>query len=200
MRRPGILIVIEGIDGAGKSTLLGLLRPLVKAVFLAEPSRGPTGLLIREHLKAGRRLGQAEWLRLFTEDRRADLARNIMPALDHGHDVILDRYFYSTAAYQGQDQEDLQSAEEILRNQESMFRKADLLIFLSIQAERAMDRVKTRGGKETFETDSELSRIAGNYERILPASTIRLDAEEKPEDLAEKAARIIKDRQTQASL
>lgn len=200
MRRPGILIVIEGIDGAGKSTLLGLLRPLVKAVFLAEPSRGPTGLLIREHLRAGRQLGQAEWLRLFTEDRRADLARNILPALDHGHDVVLDRYFYSTAAYQGQDQKDLQSAELILRNQESMFRKADLVIFLSIPAERAMDRVRGRGGKETFETDAELRRIAANYDRVLPAGTVRLNAEEKPDTLAQEAARIILDRQTQASL
>lgn len=200
MHRPGLLTVIEGIDGAGKSTLLSLLKPLVKAVFLAEPSQGPTGLLIREHLKAGRQLPQAEWLRLFTDDRRSDLAHNILPALERGHDVVLDRYYYSTAAYQGQNQEGLQSAERILAEQQSMFRKPDLLIYLHISPERALARLSSRGVKETFETDSELNRIAANYERILPAQTIQLNAEENPEALAAAAARVILDRQTQASL
>ena len=200
MHRPGLLAVIEGIDGAGKSTLLGLLRPLVKAIFLAEPSQGQTGLLIREHLKAGRQLSQSEWLRLFTEDRRADLAHNILPALEHGHDVVLDRYYYSTAAYQGQDMDDLQGAERILRDQQAMFRKPDLLFYLQLDPEKAMARLAARAGRETFETSSELRRIAANYERILPADTVRLNAEELPEQLAKSAAETILNRQTRVSL
>lgn len=200
VRRPGLLTVIEGIDGAGKSTLLGLLKPLVKAVFLAEPSQGQAGLLIRQHLKAGRQLSQVEWLRLFTDDRRSDLAHNILPALEHGHDVVLDRYYYSTAAYQGQNQDGLLSAERILRDQESIFRRPDLLIFLSIAPERALERVASRPGRETFETNAELVRIAANYERILPPQTVRLNAEESPHALAAAVAEIILDRQTRASL
>lgn len=200
MHRPGILIVIEGIDGAGKSTLLARLKSRVKAVFLAEPSRGPAGLLIREHLQAGRELSQSEWLRLFTEDRRADLAHNILPALGHGHDVVLDRYFYSTAAYQGLDGENLQNAERILRDQEAMFRRPDLVLFLSLSPELALARLSERAGKETFETRQHLERIAANYERILPPDAVRLDSSQSPEAVFEAAAAAIVDRQTRASL
>jgi len=101
----GILIVVEGIDGAGKTTQVNLLgRALEDAgetvVLSKEPTDGKWGRIVRESAKTGR-LSLEEELQAFIEDRREHIATLVQPALDRGQIVILDRYFYSTIAYQG---------------------------------------------------------------------------------------------------
>jgi len=102
---PGILIAVEGIDGAGKTTQVDLLtqffesvgEPLVRS---KEPTDGPWGQKIRRSAANGR-LTLREELAAFIEDRKEHLRDKILPALRCGKTVILDRYFYSTIAYQG---------------------------------------------------------------------------------------------------
>ena len=62
---PGALIVIEGIDGAGSTTQSELLiewlaRSGIPAVLTSEPSKGPIGVTIREHLARRIELGGPE--------------------------------------------------------------------------------------------------------------------------------------------
>jgi dTMP kinase len=101
----GTLIAFEGIDGAGKTTQARLLAEHVRAagktvVASKEPTDGPWGRKIRASATAGR-LPPADELHAFTEDRKEHVRDLILPALRRGETVILDRYFYSTIAYQG---------------------------------------------------------------------------------------------------
>ncbi len=107
MPERGQLIVFEGIDGTGKSTqcrkmeeyLIGKRVPVVR---LREPTDGVWGQKIREILSEGRGdVSREEELFWFLEDRREDVEKNILPALNDNKVVLLDRYYYSTAAYQG---------------------------------------------------------------------------------------------------
>lgn len=105
MAYPGILIVFEGIDGAGKTTQVNRLREALErageiVIQSKEPTDGHWGRLIRESAK-GTRMPLADELHAFVEDRREHLANTVLPALDRGAIVLLDRYFYSTIAYQG---------------------------------------------------------------------------------------------------
>jgi len=189
---PGLFVVFEGIDGSGKSTLSSSLTNRLgkESILFREPSHLPGGLLIREKLKAHSTLSQTEWLELFSADRRSDLAENIEPELKKGMIVVLDRYMYSTAAYQGQD--DQLTAVEIIKNQRQEFPEPDLLFYLRIAPGKALARLqKTRAALELFETQKHLERISNNYDSILPSETIILDGEQVIEENVEQALGVI---------
>src|SRR4051812_3342691 len=98
----GFLVVIEGIDGAGKSTAAQRLSEYFDAQRLAwvrskEPTDGPSGRKLRESGESGR-LSLDDELELFIRDRRDHVANLIQPALQEGKVMLLDRYYFSTAA------------------------------------------------------------------------------------------------------
>jgi len=104
--RRGLLIACEGLDGSGKSTmarrLAGWLRERGRKVLLScEPTDGPWGRKLRSTWDAQRRPEPAEELEWMRLDREQHLAERILPALERGEVVILDRYYYSSEAYQG---------------------------------------------------------------------------------------------------
>ena len=102
----GLFIVFEGVEGSGKSTQCRLLtRQLEKNgisfLNLREPGDTNTGEKIREWLKTGNDLDGHSELFLLSASRRALVKNKIVPALNRGQVVVLDRYIYSTLAYQG---------------------------------------------------------------------------------------------------
>jgi dTMP kinase len=101
-------LVFEGIDGAGKSTLLASLAERLRArgrevCCLREPGSTPLGERVRQAVLDPATGDLAPWTEacLFTACRAEMVVRCIRPALADGHDVLLDRYLYSTVAYQG---------------------------------------------------------------------------------------------------
>jgi dTMP kinase len=101
----GILIAFEGIDGAGKTTQVDLLAKFFasvgeSAVCSKEPTDGPWGRMIRQSASNGRMTWREE-LNALAKDREQHVREVILPVLSRGMTVILDRYFYSTIAYQG---------------------------------------------------------------------------------------------------
>lgn len=105
--KQGYLIALEGIDGTGKSTQCALLADYLESagysvVRLREPTTGAWGQKIRKILAEGRGdVAPEEELQYFINDRKEDVEQNIAPALEQGKIVLIDRYYYSTAAYQG---------------------------------------------------------------------------------------------------
>jgi len=102
-----LLISLEGIDGSGKSTQLGFLAEMLQSqgqnpLILREPGGTTLGERVREILLDGsvQRSAVAELL-LFCSARAELVRRVILPALDDGRVVILDRFIDSTRAYQG---------------------------------------------------------------------------------------------------
>ncbi|HLY10505.1 MAG TPA: dTMP kinase [Planctomycetota bacterium] len=104
----GAFIVVEGIDGSGKSTMAGrivdtLLQRGRKVLRTREPGGTPISEKIRALLLDP---GNAEMvpfteLFLYMASRAQLVDEVIRPSIAAGVDVVCDRYYYSTAAYQG---------------------------------------------------------------------------------------------------
>jgi len=141
-----MFIVIEGIDGTGKSTQARLLGKWFEnagreVVLSREPTDGPWGRKLRESGATGR-LAPAEELECFLNDRRQHVDELIRPSLEAGKVVILDRYYFSTMAYQGARGFD---PAEIRRRNEAFAPVPDHLFILDLDVDAALARVGTRG-------------------------------------------------------
>ena len=144
----GKLIVIEGIDGTGKSTqatmLAEHLRSLCHDVVQSfEPTNGPWGSKLRASATTGR-LSIEEELELFLKDRRQHVEELINPTIERGGIVVLDRYYFSTMAYQGARGIDPQ---EIRATNESFAPQPDILLILDLPVDVALKRIGVRDGE-----------------------------------------------------
>jgi len=157
---PGTFIVIDGIDGTGKSTQVRLLAEWFAAqgrevVVSREPTNGPWGKQLRDSA-AGERLSPAQELEYFLYDRRQHVEELIAPALAAGKVVILDRYYFSTMAYQGARGFD---PAEIRRLNEAFAPLPDLLLILDLEVAAAHERIGSRGDTANqFEQRENLQR------------------------------------------
>ena len=162
-RRRGLLIVLEGIDGSGKTTQArALLRRLRRrgrqAVFFREPTRGRWGREIKRLAVRADSLTPEEQLDLFVKDRRENVALNLKPALAAGKVVVLDRYYFSTIAYQGAKGLD---PGRIRRINEAFAVRPDLVVILDVDAAAGLGRIAGRKSRdELFEREDYLVRVA----------------------------------------
>jgi dTMP kinase len=162
---PGLLIVIEGIDGTGKSTQARRLGEWFEkhgreVVLSREPTDGPWGRKLRESAATGRLSPQDE-LEYFLNDRRQHVDEKIRPALAAGKVVILDRYYFSTMAYQGARGFD---PVEIRRLNEEFAPVPDLLLILDLDVDTAHQRIGHRGDSTNeFEKHESLTRCRGIF-------------------------------------
>ncbi len=182
----GILVAFEGIDGTGKSTQIRLLQKALEqrgmtVVALREPTDGPHGREIRRMAAEGRPDPQRE-RELFVADRREDVAQNIHPALAKGAVVLLDRYYYSTMAYQGARGV---NPDEILVENESFAPRPDLLVILELPVEDALKRVIAGRGDQPdlFEQAEYLQTVKEQFNRIEHPYMMRMDARRPPEEI-----------------
>jgi len=190
-------VAFEGIDGAGKTTQARLLAERLRNAGLSvvetkEPTRGPHGQRLRESAAAGRlrkaagRLRKDEELQAFLEDRKHHVETLIAPALAQCRVVLVDRYYFSTAAYQGARGFD---PEAIITVNESFAPKPDLLVLLDIPVEEALRRIGVRengSGTNHFEKRTTLQKCAAIFRRLERPELLRLDGREPAEAIHEK--------------
>jgi len=173
----GKLWVIEGIDGAGTTTQAKILTDRlnaqgIPAVFLCQPSEGPIGKFIREALNRRIKVNEKEKLfdlntmaLLFSADRLDHAAEEILPNLEKGVNVVCDRYYFSTMAYQGVGG-DMAWIEEL----NARAPRPDRVFFLDIAADKALARVEARNSgrseKEIYEKQDFLEKVVKNYRKI----------------------------------
>jgi len=164
----GVLIAIEGIDGAGKTTQsLTLSDRLSKkgypVVRLHEPTDGVWGEKIRLLAKNGRHhVNAEEEMEYFYEDRLEDVAENINPALKKKNIVIMDRYYFSSVAYQGARDLDPNYVE---KKNEGIAPEPDLLIILDLPPEVALKRIREKRNRTPnhFERRKYLQKVRGIF-------------------------------------
>jgi len=179
----GLLIVFEGVDGTGKTTHVRLLaerlqRAGYEVVCLKEPTEGPWGQKVRQLAQQGRHeIAPATELEWFLQDRREDVAHNIQPALARGQIVVLDRYYFSTIAYQGALQLD---PEEIRTRNEAFAPPPDLLFLLHLPLAQGWQRVQQRGTLSHFERLDYLERVAALFDAMDFPYLRRIDAAADP--------------------
>ncbi len=181
----GYLIVAEGVDGAGKSSHLKELAETLEAsghevVLLREPTDGTWGKKIRKLLTDGRDgILPEEELSYFNNDRREDVELNIQPALDRKAIILIDRYYYSTAAYQGALGFDPQA---ICEENETFAPRPDLVLMFNIQPEVGLSRIsKSRDGFSSFEKLDYLKRVQAIFDTFEGLHIKRIDADREYE-------------------
>ena len=185
---PGFFVVLEGIDGAGKSTQAKLLGERLtargqKVVLSREPTMGQYGKLLRESAQTGR-LSIEEEVELFLKDRREHVDELILPRLREGCVVIVDRYYFSTAAYQGARGVDPQ---ELIRRNEEFAPEPDLLVLFDLPVEDGLARVRARGDKaDHFEQLEQLRRVREIFLSINKPYLVKVDARKEPGVIAEE--------------
>ncbi|MFW5807924.1 MAG: dTMP kinase [Spirochaetota bacterium] len=191
IRQQPLFLLLEGIDGSGKSTVASILhdtlqsRGIASAVY-SEPTRGKYGKEIRT-LLGSRKPDNTILLELFIQDRLEDIAKNITPSLENGSIVILDRYYYSNAAYQANSMDESDAIAD--RNRSYGMPEPDRIYYLQLSPKEAMDRIMTRlenTGRECFDNQDRLEAIAARYDHILPTGTVRIDARNSPESIVEE--------------
>ncbi len=168
--KKGKFIVFEGLDGSGKGTQIKLLieemQKQGRTVFqTAEPTVSSVGGIIRDTLGGFQQRDAYELSALFLADR---IAHNINPKrgirqfLEKGIDVVCDRYYYSSFAYQGIEA-DLKWVMKLnLECQEII--KPDLCIFLDVDTECCDERIKkSRLNREIYENKETQEKIRKRF-------------------------------------
>lgn len=198
----GKFIVFEGLDGSGKSTQIGLLETYLRGsgrrVFVtAEPTGSETGVLLREALSGRVKKSPSELASLFVLDRighNIDPVSGINRMLEDGYDVICDRYYYSSLAYQGSETDFDWVLHMNTRCPE--IRRPDLCIFLDLDPEHCMERIAARrGDREIYEELEKLKRIRAAFLKILEAIDDRveiIDGAGSPEQISIKVSEAAK--------
>lgn len=174
-----MLIAIEGIDGSGKTTQVDLLAEAltqrgIPVVQSKEPTNGPHGTRLRQSAITGR-LSPEKELELFILDRKEHVANLIRPNLARNTVVILDRYYFSTIAYQSARGLD---ADDIRCQNEEFAPQPDLLLIVKVPVEASLDRIGLRDGqgnefekKENLEScDQRFDQFEGDFVRRIDGS------------------------------
>ena len=194
--RRGLLIVFEGLDGAGKTTQLRLLYEYLcgqghDAVRLREPTDGPWGQKLRQLMAHGRGgVTPATELEWFLNDRREHVEQRIRPALDRKQIVLLDRYYFSTVAYQGALGCDLQ---DIQARNEAFAPPPDLLLLLELPPAVGWQRLKQRGTPSHFERLDYLERVAGIFDAMAFPYLRRIPADREPQAVQSRVRREVQE-------
>ena len=193
----GFLIVFEGIDGTGKSTQCELLaKSLIERdilnIALAEPTRGTWGIKVRRLLSEGRQgISPQEELSWFVNDRKEDIELNIMPALQDNKVVLMDRYYFSTAAYQGALGLD---PEQIRLENETFAPIPDRVLIFLTSPETCLERIESsRDQKSAFEKLDYLKNVQEIFKSFAGPNIRFIDSIGSVSEVHEKVLSSIED-------
>jgi dTMP kinase len=193
----GMLVAFEGIDGTGKSTQLQSLANFLTeqglpVITTYEPTDSRYGRRIRELYRNRSSCTPEEELNLFVEDRRLHVNELIRPGLAAGKIILTDRYYYSTAAYQGA--AGMDTAEIFARN--SFAPVPDLVLLLTMDPEISIARIREGRGEELndFEQLDQLRKVADYFAAFDDPCIARIDAAQAPEKVQEDIRRTVQDR------
>ena len=193
----GVFICFEGIDGSGKTThsrlITGFLCGLgFDAVYTTEPTRySLPGRKLRESFFAPERLPAEEEFRLFLEDRIIHLEEEVIPQLKDGKIVITDRYYFSSAAYQGSRGLDWRF---ILEENLKVSIVPHLVLLLDLSVDDAILRIASEReeGVNTFEKKENLQKVrdiyhklAEKYPKLIHVLNVNKPIQEVQEDIQE---------------
>jgi len=148
----GVLITFEGVEGSGKSTQAGrLVKRLGTLGVPCLVSREPGGTEIGEAIRAilldprHRSMDGLTELFLYLASRNQHVREKVLPALEAGKVVVLDRFVDSSLAYQGAGRELGQKLVARLNKPAAAALKPDLTVLVD---------VPVRVGQERKESDN----------------------------------------------
>ena len=200
----GRFIVFEGIDGAGKSTQVELLKKRLEAEgrrvsVTAEPTELESGRALRRALSGETPKSECQMASMFVLDR---IAHNVEPesgiraVTENGSDLICDRYYYSTLAYQGQTTD--YGWVKAMNLSCPEIKRPDLCIYLDLLPEQSLARIRKRGeAAEIYENMERLTAVRRAFLSViedLRAEGERIyvvDASRDPETISDEIFAIV---------
>ena len=168
-KKRGKFIVLEGIDGCGKSTQIELLAERLRAMgrevaVTAEPTASESGKMLRTALSGAEARTAAEMAALFVLDRihHNVCEGGIEELLARGIDVICDRYYYSSLAYQGSET-DFEGVRHMNLDCPEI-RRPDLCVFLDLLPTESLRRIAaSRSSTEIYEKQELLEKFRARF-------------------------------------
>jgi len=189
----GVLVNLEGIDGCGKSTQSKLLLEKLegegeKVIILKEPTKRPHGQKLWDVLHGKRKATNEEILELFVLDRIQHVEEKIQPALDDGTVILMDRYYYSSMAYQVAGGIDV----EEIRENHVFAPKPDVVLIFDLPVSVALERVKGHSDADEFEKEEHLEKVREAYLDLENDPLVRIvDATGTPEEIFGNVWRLV---------
>jgi len=194
----GAFIAFEGIDGSGKGTQIKRLKKRLEKegypVFrTAEPNDSPTGALIHQIMTGRIRTTNDVIAALFVADRLDHIENDvngILKFLNRGINVITDRYYFSSYAYQSLDL----PMDWIIRANEpaAELLRPDLTVFIDVDPQVTMARIeKNRLTKELFEQTDRLTETRKRYFEAFELlkdkeKVLVVDGDREPDEVTEE--------------
>lgn len=198
MLKRGLLIAFEGIDGAGKTTQANLLFSHLKnrgfdVILSKEPTESIYGLKIRKLAQGERAKTSADdEYNYFIEDRKIHVKNLIKPALDSKKIVILDRYYFSTIAYQGALGLD---PKKIQKENESFSPIPEIVFLIEVPPRVGIRRIQ-KGRNENpnaFEKEDSLAEVSKVFSGLCESYIVTVDGTAEIDTIHKKIVNVIDD-------
>lgn len=204
----GMFISLEGPDGAGKSSVLEALIPILEAKGQAfVTTREPGGVAVAEKIRdvvlnpKHTEIDEKTELLLYIASRRQHLVERILPALDRGEMVLVDRFIDSSVAYQGFGRGLKVADIDWLNDFATDGLKPDLTLYFDIEAEEGLARIaksKERGADRLDRESVEWhQRVREGYLSILekePNRVRKIDASQPLEKVVADTLAVLAER------
>ena len=189
-----MFVSFEGLDGSGKTTQVERLRASLEAdgrevVTAREPGGTALGEQLRALVLHGAEMTPWAEALLYAAARAELVAEVIEPALARGADVLLDRYFDSSVAYQGIGRG--LGLHEVLELNLLAVRGCvpDRTFVLAVDPARSLERLGGRPDRIEREGTAFHARVSAGYEELaalFPERLVLLDGTLDAETLAER--------------
>lgn len=208
MKQTGQLISLEGPEGAGKSSVLEKICEQLDADGVDYiTTREPGGVAIAEKIREvilnpeHTAMDAKTELLLYIASRRQHLMERVLPALEAGKVVLMDRFIDSSVAYQGYGR-GLSTADIDWLNQFATDGlKPDLTLYFDIEVEEGLARIAKNKDREVNRLDLEgldlHRRVRAGYLAILeqePERLVKIDASPALDEVANAAWTVLKER------
>jgi dTMP kinase len=192
----GKLISFEGIDGSGKTTqahrfVSYLQDKLQKEVLLV---RTPGGIPACEKIRSivlDEDVDSLTRLYLFTASQIEICKKKVIPALESGQYVVMDRYADSTYAYQAVASGLYKDALKCITSMMDLV-KPDYTCYMDVSVDVAMNRLKLRDGDNLsiFEKPAFLEKVRVGYQSTLRSDPARFRSFDATLDIDELSKRL----------
>jgi len=189
------LIVLEGIDGSGKTTIAKRLKEYLidseyNALLFREPSDSEYGKKIREIAENKSKIPIEEELNYFIMDRKWNVENNILPNLAQNRVIILDRYFFSTACYQGARGLNM---EDILKINREFAPEPDYVFIIDIDVKTALSRINKNRKKtvKLFEKEDFLKKVRKNYLKLKGNNIYIINGDDKIDNILNNIIKLL---------